>query len=195
MNRKRILIIIAVAAASLLVGAAIGAVLNYSEDQFDNQALETLQSTEGRDNHHAVGENIMKNELAGVINANEPFNDIIGNNEVTVVNFFASWCDPCRRETPALNEYHLDHLGEPIDIIGVNISDSKANRDQFLTEFEVEYPVYEFENEDQALDDYQIRLMPTTFFVDGDGEIIRAYIGEVSPELVTNYINFVKEAS
>lgn len=195
MNRKRILIIIAVAAASLLVGAAIGAVLNYSEDQFDNQALETLQSTEGRDNHHAVGENIMKNELAGVINANEPFNDIIGNNEVTVVNFFASWCDPCRRETPALNEYHLDHLGEPIDIIGVNISDSKANRDQFLTEFEVEYPVFEFEDEDQALDDYQIRLMPTTFFVDGDGEIIRAYIGEVSPELVTNYINFVKEAS
>ena len=195
MNRKRILIIIAVAAASLLVGAAIGAVLNYSEDQFDNQALETLQSTEGRDNHHAVGENIMKNELAGVINANEPFNDIIGNNEVTVVNFFASWCDPCRRETPALNEYHLDHLGEPIDIIGVNISDSKANRDQFLTEFEVEYPVFEFEDEEQALDDYQIRLMPTTFFVDGDGEIIRAYIGEVSPELVTNYINFVKEAS
>lgn len=195
MNRKRILIIIAVAAASLLVGAAIGAVLNYSEDQFDNQALETLQSTEGRDNHHAVGENIMENELAGVINANEPFNDIIGNNEVTVVNFFASWCDPCRRETPALNEYHLDHLREPIDIIGVNISDSKANRDQFLTEFEVEYPVFEFEDEDQALDDYQIRLMPTTFFVDGDGEIIRAYIGEVSPELVTNYINFVKEAS
>jgi thiol-disulfide isomerase/thioredoxin len=195
MNRKRILIVIAVAAASLLVGAAIGAVLNYSEDQFDNQALETLQSTEGRDNHHAVGENIMENELAEVINANEPFNDIIGNNEVTVVNFFASWCDPCRRETPALNEYHLDHLGEPIDIIGVNISDSKANRDQFLTEFEVEYPVFEFEDEDQALDDYQIRLMPTTFFVDGDGEIIRAYIGEVSPELVTNYINFVKEAS
>ncbi|CAM4256394.1 TlpA family protein disulfide reductase [Lacicoccus alkaliphilus] len=195
MNKKRLLIIIAIAAASLLVGAAIGAVLNYSEDQFDNQALETLQSTEGRDNHHAVGENIMENELAGVINANVPFNDIIGNNEVTVVNFFASWCDPCRRETPALNEYHLDHLGEPIDIIGVNISDSKANRDQFLTEFEVEYPVFEFEDEDQALDDYQIRLMPTTFFVDGDGEIIRAYIGEVSPELVTNYINFVKEAS
>lgn len=195
MNKKRVLIIIAIAAGSLLVGAAIGAVLNYSENQFDNQALETLQSTEGRDNHHAVGKNIMENDLAEVMNANADFNDIIGNNEVTVVNFFASWCDPCKRETPALNDYHLDNLDTPIDIIGVNISDSKANRDAFLTEYEVEYPIFEFDDEDQALDDYKIQLMPTTFFVDSDGEIIRAYIGEVSPELVTNYINYVKEAS
>ncbi|MCD2138857.1 TlpA family protein disulfide reductase [Salinicoccus halitifaciens] len=195
MNRKRILIIIAVAAGSLLIGAAIGAVLNYSEDQFDNQALETLKSTEGRDNHHAVGGNIMENELTEIMNANAGFNDIIGSNEVTVVNFFASWCDPCKRETPALNEYHNEHLDEPIDIIGINISDSDANRDAFLEEYEVQYPVFEFEDEDQAMSDHQIHLMPTTFFVNGEGEIIRAYIGEVSPELVTNYINYVKEAS
>lgn len=195
MNKKRVLIIIAIAAGALLVGAAIGAVLNYSEDQFENQALQTLQSTEGRDNHHAVGGNVTEGSLTEVMNANADFNDIIENNEVTVVNFFASWCDPCKRETPALNDYHLDHQEEPIDIIGVNISDSKSNRDAFLEEYEVQYPVFEFDDEDQALDDYKIQLMPTTFFVDSDGEIIRAYIGEVSPELVTNYINYVKEAS
>ncbi len=195
MNKKRVLIIFVLAAAALLVGAAIGAVLNYSEEQFDSQALETLQSTEGRDNHHAVGENVLQNDLTEVMNANAAFNDIIGNNEVTVVNFFASWCEPCKRETPALNEYHIDHLDEPIEIIGVNISDSRDNRDAFLNEYEVQYPVFEFDDEDQALDDYKIQLMPTTFFVDSEGEIIRAYIGEVSPELVTNYINYVKEAS
>lgn len=195
MTKKRVLILLVIAAASLLIGAAIGAVLNYSDVQFEEQALETLQSTEGRDNHHAVGENVTESSLTEVMNANEAFNDIISNNEVTVVNFFASWCDPCKRETPALNEYHQDHLDEPIDIIGVNISDSGENRDQFLEDYEVEYPIFEFEDEDQALDDYKIQLMPTTFFVDSDGEVIRAYIGEVSPELVTSYINYVKEAS
>ena len=35
--------------------------------------------------------------------------------------------------------------------------------------------------------------MPTTFFVDSSGEVVRAYIGEISPELITNYINYVKE--
>lgn len=195
MTKKRILIIIGLAAGSLLIGAAVGAVLTYSEDQFQEQALETLQSSEGRDNHHAVGGNILDNELIEVINANEDFSAIIEENEVTVVNFFASWCDPCKRETPALNEYHSEHLEEPIDVIGVNISDSTSNRDRFLEEYEVRYPIFEFEDEDRALDAYKIQLMPTTFFVDSDGNIVRAYIGEVSPELVTNYINYVKEAS
>lgn len=195
MTRKRVLILLVTGAAALLIGAAISAVLNYSDDQFEEQALQTLQSTEGRDNHHAVGQNVSNSSLTEVMNANEPFNDIIVGNEVTVVNFFASWCEPCKRETPALNEYHLEHLEEPVDIIGVNISDSNDNRDQFLADYEVQYPIFEFEDEDQALDEYKIQLMPTTFFVDSEGEVIRAYIGEVSPELVTNYINYVKEAS
>lgn len=195
MTKKRMLIIIALATGTLLIGAAIGAVLNYSEDQFEEQALQTLESTEGRDNHYAVGTNILESRLTKVMNASTGFNDIIENNEVTVVNFFASWCNPCRRETPALNEYYLDRLEEPIDIIGINIRDSESNRDEFLEEYEVQYPVFEFDNEDQALDDYNIQVMPTTFFVDSNGEVIRAYIGEVSPELVTNYINYVKAAS
>lgn len=195
MIKKRVLIIIALAAGSLMIGVAIGAVLNYSEVQFEEQALQTLESTEGRDNHYAVEKNILENSLTEVMNASVDFNDIIENNEVTVVNFFASWCNPCKRETPALNEYHLDHLDEPIDIIGVNISDSESNRDAFLEEYEVQYPIFEFNNETQALDDYNIQVMPTTFFVDSEGDIIRAYIGEVSPELVTNYINYVKETS
>lgn len=195
MSRKKIILTVVFVAFFLLVGISIGAVINVSDDELRERSLQTLQNSEGRDNHHAVGENVLESNLTEVMNANEEFNDIIGSNEVTVVNFFASWCEPCKRETPALNEYHQEHMDEPIDIIGVNISDSKGNRDQFLEEYEVEYPIFEFEDEDQALDDYKIQLMPTTFFVNSEGEVIRAYIGEVSPELVTNYINYVKEAS
>lgn len=193
MNKKRIIIIAVLALFFLLVGAGIGAVLNVSNEQLEQQSLETLEDTEGRDNHHAVGENILDESFTDVINNEDSLEDTVKNNDVTVVNFFASWCDPCKRETPALNEYHSDHDSENIDIVGINIDDSEQERDEFLDEFEVTYPVYEFENEADAIGTYSIHLMPTTFFVDNEGKIIRAYIGEVGPDLIDSYVNYVKE--
>ena len=155
--------------------------------------LETLQSSEGRDNHHAVGLNLLDTGSNAVINSEQPLNDIIKDNEVTVVNFFASWCDPCKRETPELNEYAQDTAGEGVQVVGVNIDDSVQNRDEFLETYDVQYPVYELTDEAEMTETFKISLMPTTFFVDSSGEVVRAYIGEISPELITNYINYVKE--
>ena len=53
--------------------------------------------------------------------------------------------------------------------------------------------MFEFTDEKAITDEYKISLMPTTFFVDSSGEVVRAYIGEISPELITNYVNYVKE--
>ncbi|WP_411843507.1 TlpA disulfide reductase family protein [Salinicoccus sp. HZC-1] len=195
MKPKNIIIIVVLAVFFILVGAGIGAVLNVSDDRLEQQSLETLKSSEGRDNHHAVGKNILNKEFSGVINDAEAFEDIIASNEVTVVNFFASWCDPCRRETPELIEYHEEHSGEALDVVGVNIDDSPENRDKFLGELEVTYPVFEFENEPEAIESYKIHLMPTTFFVDSEGMIVRAYIGEVGVGLIDSYVNYVKEDS
>src|SRR5690625_4695541 len=138
MTGKKIIIAVVFIAFFLLIGISIGAVINVSDDQMRERSLQTLQDSEGRDNHHAVGLNLLDTESEAVINTEEPLRDIIQGNEVTVVNFFASWCEPCKRETPELNEYHQDHMDEPIDIIGVNISDSRENRDEFLNEYEVE---------------------------------------------------------
>src|SRR5699024_8563344 len=153
----------------LLTGAGISAVLNVSDEQLEQQSLETLQDSEGRDNHHAVGENIIEGSFTDVINNDGSLRDIVKNNEVTVINFFASWCDPCMTDTTAMNEYQINHENENIDIVGINIDDSEQNRDEFLEEFSVTYPVYEFENESEAIERYSIHLMPTTFFVDNEG--------------------------
>lgn len=195
MKKKNIIIIIVLAVFFILVGAGIGAVLNVSDERLQQQSLETLQNSEGRDNHHAVGRNIMDEAFTGIMNDDEALRDIITSNEVTVVNFFASWCDPCRRETPELIDYQADHSGESLDVVGVNIDDNPKNRDEFLEEFGVTYPVFEFEDESAAIESYKIHLMPTTFFVDSEGTIVRAYIGEVSTDLIDSYVNYVKEES
>ncbi|CAD2077839.1 Thiol-disulfide oxidoreductase ResA [Jeotgalicoccus aerolatus] len=193
MTGKKLIGTVIFIAFFLLVGVSIGAVINVSDDQMREQSLETLQSSEGRDNHHAVGLNLLDTGSNAVINSEQPLNDIIKDNEVTVVNFFASWCEPCKRETPELNEYAQDTAGEGVQVVGVNIDDSVQNRDEFLETYDVQYPVYELTDEAEMTETFKISLMPTTFFVDSSGEVVRAYIGEISPELITNYINYVKE--
>ena len=193
MTGKKLIGTVIFIAFFLLVGVSIGAVINVSDDQMREQSLETLQSSEGRDNHHAVGLNLLDTGSNAVINSEQPLNDIIKDNEVTVVNFFSSWCEPCKRETPELNEYAQDTAGEGVQVVGVNIDDSVQNRDEFLETYDVQYPVYELTDEAEMTETFKISLMPTTFFVDSSGEVVRAYIGEISPELITNYINYVKE--
>ncbi|MFC3389420.1 TlpA family protein disulfide reductase [Salinicoccus sesuvii] len=195
MKKKNIFIVLVLTMFFLIVGAGIVAVVNMSEEGLREQSIQTLQKSEGRDNHHAVGMNMMEEQVEGVINDSESLQSIIQSNEVTVINFFASWCDPCRKETPELNGFYQAHQDESIEIVGINIDDKAANRDAFLEEFDVQYPVYAFSDESASIDTYKINLMPTTFFVDQNGEVIRAYIGEVEQRLISNYINYVKEAS
>lgn len=193
MAGKRVITIVIFVAFFLLIGISIGAVINVSDDQMRERSLQTLQDSEGRDNHHAVGLNLLNTESDAVINSKVPLNEIIQNNEVTVVNFFASWCEPCKRETPELNEYAMDTADSDVQIVGINIDDSVKNRDEFLETYDVQYPVFELTDEAGMTEEFKISLMPTTFFIDSNGEVVRAYIGEIGPELITNYINYVKE--
>ena len=195
MQGKKIIIAIVFLAFFLLVGISIGAVINMSDDEMRERSLQTLQDSEGRDNHHAVGLNILNTNSESVINSDDQLNDIIKNNEVTVINFFASWCEPCKRETPELNEFALNNGDGDIEVVGINIDDSVKNRDEFLKTYDVQYPVYELTDEAGMTEEFKISLMPTTFFVDSNGEVVRAYIGEIGPELIMNYINYVKERS
>lgn len=193
MKGKKLIIAVVFIAFFLLIGISIGAVINMSDDQMRERSLKTLQDSEGRDNHHAVGLNLLNTGNKAVINSDEPLEEIIKNNEVTVVNFFASWCEPCKRETPELNEYAMETAESDIQVVGINIDDSVKNRDAFLDTYDVQYPVFELTDEAGMTDEFKISLMPTTFFVDSNGEVVRAYIGEIGPELITNYINYVKE--
>ncbi len=195
MKTKNIIIILLLAVFFFFVGAGIAAVVNMSEEGLKEQSLQTLQDSEGRDNHHAVGMNILGEPVTGLRNDDDSLESIIRSNEVTVINFFASWCDPCRRETPELNAFHEGKVDEPVAIVGINVDDKPSNRDAFLDEFEVAYPVFEFADEAESIESYNIHLMPTTFFVDGEGEIIRAYVGEVEQNLINDYTNYVKEES
>ena len=188
---KKILISVTLIVAVVVIGISIYTVIQKSDEILSNSNVESIKNTESHDTHHASGDTFDL-PVTEIINADEDLKDLIEENKVTVVNFFASWCGPCRSETPLLDEYNKN-LDDDVALVGVNISDNEKGRNKFLDEFNVDYPIYLFEDEEKALERYKLMMIPTTFFIDQEGNIARVYVGELSNKTLDQYIQFVKE--
>lgn len=188
---KKLLISVTIIVAVVVIGISIYTVIQKSDEILSNSNVESIKNTESHDTHHASGDTFDL-PVTEIINADEDLKDLIEENKVTVVNFFASWCGPCRSETPLLDEYNKN-LDDDVALVGVNISDNEKGRNKFLDEFDVDYPIYLFEDEEKALERYKLMMIPTTFFIDQEGNIARVYVGELSNKTLDQYIQFVKE--
>jgi len=98
---------------------------------------------------------------------------------VVVVNFWASWCGPCRIEQPDLNAVHALLPSSEVVVIGVNIEDTQANALAHLAEFDVPYlslfdPVNELAGRFRGIG---ARTIPTTVFLDAEGRVAARLLG------------------
>jgi cytochrome c biogenesis protein CcmG/thiol:disulfide interchange protein DsbE len=97
-----------------------------------------------------------------------------------IVNFFASWCGPCQKETPLLARYYAKSGGKVV-VIGVDADDSAANARKFLAAKGVGYPVG-FESTPALSDAYGVSEIgiPETFFLDARHRIVKRVLGGVT---------------
>ncbi|MAS32606.1 MAG: thiol:disulfide interchange protein [Anaerolineaceae bacterium] len=92
--------------------------------------------------------------------------------KVVVVNFWASWCGPCRLEAPDLQRIHERYQGQGVEVIGVAYTDTDTNALAFMDEFGMTYA----NGPDRGTiisDRYNIQGVPETFVVDQDGNIAK----------------------
>ena len=90
--------------------------------------------------------------------------------QVVLINFWATWCGPCRKEMPLLEQLHARYEPLGFKLLGVNVEEGNVNAEAFLTETPVTFPIL-FDPENQVSKLYDVSAMPSTVLVDRQGNM------------------------
>ena len=90
--------------------------------------------------------------------------------QVVMINFWASWCGPCRQEMPLLDQMHKKYESLGFKLLGVNVESDTKDAELWLTKTPVSFPIlYDRENKVSQL--YSVNAMPSTVFIDRKGNV------------------------
>jgi len=111
--------------------------------------------------------------------------------QVVLINFWASWCGPCRQEMPLLDRLHQRYLDTGFAVLGVNVEGEEAPARALIDKIPVTFPV--LIDEGQAVSElYRLEAMPSTVVVDRDG-VVRYIHRGYKPGDEAKYVEVVKE--
>jgi thiol-disulfide isomerase/thioredoxin len=99
---------------------------------------------------------------------NLKLSEMTGN--VVLINFWASWCGPCREEMPLLNALHKKYQPLGFTVLGVNVEENVDGARSFLKNVPVDFPIL-LDNTNEVSKRYKVVAMPTTVVVDRDGNM------------------------
>ncbi|MBI5926366.1 MAG: TlpA family protein disulfide reductase [Aquabacterium sp.] len=89
---------------------------------------------------------------------------------VVMVNFWATWCGPCRQEMPHLNRLHEKYNRAGLVLLGVNVDDDPGNAAAVATKLGIQFPVL-LDTDKKVSDQYDLQAMPSTYLIDRDGKV------------------------
>jgi peroxiredoxin len=110
--------------------------------------------------------------------------------KVVVLDFWATWCPPCRQEIPGFVALHSKYKGQGVEVIGVTFDESWAPVKPFVESYGVNYTVV-MGDQGVASRFGNISGIPTTFVIDRDGIIRKKHVGYGPPELFTQAVESV----
>jgi len=105
-----------------------------------------------------------------------------------VLNFWSSWCIPCKDETSALNRANIRFKDSDIVFLGVNIWDDRENALTFINSYPSDY-INTHDPLNEIHVNYGIQGVPETFFITKDGNILNRFQGELNDSILNYYCN------
>jgi cytochrome c biogenesis protein CcmG, thiol:disulfide interchange protein DsbE len=106
----------------------------------------------------------------------------------TLVNFWASWCGPCRSEAPLLERFWRAHRQQGTVVLGVNLDDNTDDANRFIDEFGLTYPQLRSADGSRWRDDYGMTGFPESFLLDPDGNLAMIRRGPVTESVLAQQV-------
>ena len=100
--------------------------------------------------------------------------------QVILVNWWATWCPPCKAEMPAINAFYETHKADGFVVLAVNSQEGASTVKNFIQANGFSFPVL-LDSQGQVMERYHVRALPTSFIIDRDGVIQYIQTGEISP--------------
>lgn len=150
------------------------------DDGYGVIALEQAQNATGKSAVAETGRAAPNFRLANLDDSGVALTDHRG--KFVLVNFWASWCGPCRGEVPDL-EALSERQRERLVVLGVNQQESREAAAKFTEEFAIAYPVL-LDRSGEVSQAYRLGGLPVTFLVNPEGVILRIYRGRITGEQI-----------
>jgi len=98
--------------------------------------------------------------------------------KVVVLNFWASWCIPCKDEAPYLEQVWLDRRAEGVVVLGVDAKDFRSDARGFAGRYDLTYPLA-YDGPGATLPSYGVTGFPETYVLDRQGRVVEAFVGSI----------------
>ena len=98
--------------------------------------------------------------------------------KVVLINFWATWCEPCREEMPSIERLRASLAGRPFAVLAVNLAEPESRVRGYLNRVALDFPVL-LDQDRTASRAWKARYLPATFIVDPDGRVRYSYFGEL----------------
>lgn len=98
-------------------------------------------------------------------------------NKVVLLDFWASWCGPCKEALPFYENLYIKYKDQGLEVVGVNAQDTPKDRQEFLRATKLSFPIFEDGGKNSLVSKLDLVALPTLFVYDRSGKIILSYRG------------------
>ncbi|UCF29331.1 MAG: redoxin domain-containing protein [Chloroflexota bacterium] len=186
MKRNEFLVI----AAGLFVGAGLALFIYYVLGLRDANP-EEIEEIPGVNlpESASIGSRAPEFELVDLDGQTMKLSEMRG--KIVVINFWATWCEPCKVEMPFFEKLHQKEL-ENLEILGINFDEPPLQVEQFVEDYDLHFTIL-LDPGGKVQQVYRVRGYPTTLIVDGDGIIRYHHIGLITEDQLEHYLSDLGE--